>query len=157
MVEWYWQEETEESAEELIPVLLCAPQIQHGLTRAQTPASALGGLRWRPEPWRGQHSLWLYNVSKDILAVKTCHLYIQILSRVQFKILVVSVISKIETLVSEHSHFVNINKSLFKLSVKLHRYFSLYLTSLFFTDGFLSWIFSVPQGDFRDSTLNYAF
>jgi hypothetical protein len=37
------------------PVLvpLCPPQIQHGLTRDRTRASAVGGRRLTAEPWHG--------------------------------------------------------------------------------------------------------
>jgi hypothetical protein len=41
MVEWYWQGKTKELGEILITVTLLPPQIQHGLTRAQSRASAV--------------------------------------------------------------------------------------------------------------------
>jgi hypothetical protein len=45
MVEGYCWGKTEEVRERPVPVLLCPPQIPHGLTRARTPASAVRG-RW---------------------------------------------------------------------------------------------------------------
>jgi hypothetical protein len=56
-VEWYWQGKTEKLGEKTVPMLLCPPQIQHGLTRARTRASAARGRRlttWamaRPVLW----------------------------------------------------------------------------------------------------------
>jgi hypothetical protein len=56
-VEWYRQEKTEEPGEKPVPVPLCPPRIPHGLTRAQTRASAVRGRRlttWamaRPPYW----------------------------------------------------------------------------------------------------------
>jgi hypothetical protein len=44
-VEWHWQGKTEELGEKPVSVLLCAPQIPHGLTRARTRASAVRGRR----------------------------------------------------------------------------------------------------------------
>jgi hypothetical protein len=47
---WYWQGKIEELGEKPVPVPLCPSQIPHGLTRARTRASAVGG-RWLSEPW----------------------------------------------------------------------------------------------------------
>jgi hypothetical protein len=44
-VEWYWQGKTEKLGEKPVSVPLCPPQIPHGLTRAQTRASAVRGQR----------------------------------------------------------------------------------------------------------------
>jgi hypothetical protein len=44
-MEWYWQGKTEELGEKPVPAPLCPPQIPHGLTRAQTRASAVRGRR----------------------------------------------------------------------------------------------------------------
>jgi hypothetical protein len=42
-VEWNWQWKTEVLGEKPVPVLLCPPQIPHGLTRDRTRASAVRG------------------------------------------------------------------------------------------------------------------
>jgi hypothetical protein len=44
-VEWYWQWKTEELRQKTVPMPLCPQQIPHGLTRAQTLASAVRGRR----------------------------------------------------------------------------------------------------------------
>jgi hypothetical protein len=41
MVEWYWQGKTKELRGNPVPIPLCPPQIQHGLTQARTWACAL--------------------------------------------------------------------------------------------------------------------
>jgi len=41
----YWQGKTEKLGEKPVPVLLCPPQIRHGLTRARTRASVVRGRR----------------------------------------------------------------------------------------------------------------
>jgi hypothetical protein len=58
LVEWYWQGKPEELGEKPVPVPLSPPQIPHGLTRARTQASAVGGrlitvwvMAWRDHPW----------------------------------------------------------------------------------------------------------
>jgi hypothetical protein len=40
-VEWYWPEKTKELGEKPVPVLLCPPQIPHGVNRARTLPSAV--------------------------------------------------------------------------------------------------------------------
>jgi hypothetical protein len=45
MVEWYWQGKIKELGEKPVLVLLCPPQIPHGLTQVQTWTSTVRG-RW---------------------------------------------------------------------------------------------------------------
>jgi hypothetical protein len=44
-VEWYWQGESKELGENLVPVPFCPPKVQHGLTRTQARTFAMRGLR----------------------------------------------------------------------------------------------------------------
>jgi hypothetical protein len=44
-VEWHWQGKTEELGDKPVPVLLCPPQILHGMIPSRTRASAVRG-RW---------------------------------------------------------------------------------------------------------------
>jgi hypothetical protein len=84
-VKWHWQEKTEELGEESVPVPLCQPQIRHGLTRARTRVSALGG---RPAWAMARPICWLAIICSNRFWTLWDNVYDYVITTLDFPVVV---------------------------------------------------------------------